>query len=522
MTIKKKLLSIMGISVFSILLNIYIVSYMLDYSQELQSSKQSIAILNNDMKTLNQNFNQFLEYKTTQNISTFNKTYDEILLDIDTFRVNIENENIDTKSIQEIQKNITFYKKSFIDIVEIQKEIGFTEKDGLTKLLDTYSKKAEIDAKKLQNQDVFSMVLTLVNFEKRYKLTHNKKYHKKFKRSYNALIYYIDGNINEKDAVKSNLANYKKYFTAFVKAIEIKGKTSKEGLLGEMNKVNVKNEKLFEEMLQTYSPIFNNKIAKLQTISLSFQLILGLIIIGMLLFVNRSITSSIKQLILAAKDLTQGDGDLTMRLNTDSKDEIAEANFYINNFIEKVQNLLHGIIDSSSQNSSISDSLERSAFEVEDRTKFQNNELNEVVNQSNIMREDLTTAMQEAELGKENLIRSNDNLIDTKEEILQLVDKVQRSSEVQIELAQSLSQLSRDAAEVKNVLEIISDIAEQTNLLALNAAIEAARAGEHGRGFAVVADEVRKLAERTQKALIEINTTINVIVQAIVDSSSKN
>ena len=121
----------------------------------------------------------------------------------------------------------------------------------------------------------------------------------------------------------------------------------------------------------------------------------------------------------------------------------------------------------------------------------------------------------------ESLANTQTTLNETTNNMLALSEQIQGVHESEMELSENLHNLTQDADQIKSVLSVISDIADQTNLLALNAAIEAARAGEHGRGFAVVADEVRKLAENTQKSLTEINASVNVIIQSVSDASEK-
>ncbi len=122
---------------------------------------------------------------------------------------------------------------------------------------------------------------------------------------------------------------------------------------------------------------------------------------------------------------------------------------------------------------------------------------------------------------QEEIVLSSEMIEKAQKEISTLNRDVNVQYEKNMDVSNQLHTLSETTNQIKDVLGIISDIADQTNLLALNAAIEAARAGEHGRGFAVVADEVRNLAEKTQKSLGEINITINSIVQSVEDVSAR-
>ncbi|RLA78174.1 MAG: hypothetical protein DRG78_15710 [Epsilonproteobacteria bacterium] len=339
MTIKNKLLGVMGISIVSILVNIYIVNFMLHESEKIQETKLYVYKIDSDMKNLMQSSTKFLEYKNDSYEIQFDKNYKTLNQHADELKGSLSTLELDATSLNALTKNLALYKSSFKNVVSIEKEIGYTKKEGLRVALSSAVRKAELFAKRAQNQDVFSMVLTLQNISKNFQLSYDKKYLKKFKRSYNALIYFVDGNIENPDEIKANLAEYKKYFYAYAKANEKKGFRSNSGLLGEMNILIEKNQKLLKSMLDTYTPELEDKISSLNTISLTIQLIFGLVIIAMLLIVINSIVNPIKRLIDAAKELTEGDGDLTKRLDENGHDEIAQANHYINNFIKKFKRL---------------------------------------------------------------------------------------------------------------------------------------------------------------------------------------
>ncbi len=279
--------------------------------------------------------------------------------------------------------------------------------------------------------------------------------------------------------------------------------------------INTENKAIKEGV----NKVFNENTTKLFLWILTATIAL---VVLTLVYAKLRIVKRIDELVLKINAFSHGDKDLRAKIDVgDRNDEISQVGRGINLFVENARLIMEEIKGISTLNKTSMDQLVQITQETQKSMKDSSTTLNSVKNKATDIASMMNISIEQSQELRKRLIETQGLVKESKDAIGDLFSQITESAHTEEELSSQVEQLSRNADDVKSILDIINDIADQTNLLALNAAIEAARAGEHGRGFAVVADEVRNLAGRTQKSLAEINSTIMVIVQEINAVSSQ-